>query len=848
MLVLAGCQAPQVRQSINEDWKFKKGEIVGAERVDFDAGDWEAVQLPHTFNPSGSAEVYREQKEAVEYMGPGWYRKTLFVGKEKKGQRLFVRFDAAYLKSDFYVNGKHVGTHAGGFSAFCYEITDFVTYGSDNMIAVRVDNRFDDGITPLGGGYIKFGGITRPVWLIEKPPVCISPVHYASTGVYCRQLQVNKAQAELEIETILNAQPHVEGEVQVVCLIKDPSGKQVAKASGTDRVQSGQQWAVKVPMVVKNPDLWHGLENPALYELSVQLWHNGEMIDQQVVTTGFKSVRVDRDKGFFLNGKSYPLFGCAQHQYYPGVGSAMRKEHFDQDAELMKDLGMNAVRLSHYPHSEYRLDLCDRDGIVAFSEIAMIAKFNGTEAFTSNCDQQLKEMVYQLYNHPSIAIWGLFNEITSDEWKGFNGLDFLSNLNRTAKEIDPSRLTCSVSWKAGERNDIADLSGWNRYQGWYWNAYGGAPNDFSWIEKLREEFPERKLGLTEYSAGGALNHFDEHRGYAPFNKDQFHPQEFHTYSHELHWAEIKKRPWIWGTYIWTLTEFLVPSYDQGRATYVHDKGLVGEHRKQFKDAYYFYKANWNPEPMLHLCEKPFYIRLRNQAQITAYSNVGAVELMVNGKSVGTIFDAEYGIYRWKNVPLKPGANSIVVKSGPLQESTVWHHVADITDNAVLQQVVPAGAKWKALLSEQKPTKKRNGGVTGIPGADGTQSYSSLERVWEEVAKNGTEVTLPLESQRNWSGVAAFLQKEFIVRETVNEPYLYLKQTARMSQKNPGRVAISIDGRNVLTLEEGSADFRLIPIDERCGPLQPGQHVITVIAEKPEQGGAFDVGLVERAMP
>ncbi|MDZ8120242.1 glycoside hydrolase family 2 protein [Pontiella agarivorans] len=845
IILLVTChQVMAAKLGINDGWLFQKGEVVGAEAVEFDSSDWEAVELPHTYNPSGSEEIYREQQEAVQYVGPAWYRKNLFVDQAQKGKRLFLRFDAAYLRSDVFLNGEKIGRHDGGFSAFCYEITGQVNYGADNVIAVRVNNEFNDAITPLGGGYLKFGGITRPVWLIEKPQVCISPVHYASSGVYCRQLDVSPERAELEIDTVLNAPAGAGGKYKVVCTIKDSSGTAVAKESRNVKVKAGEQWTVTVPMEVMKPSLWNGLENPALYQLSVELQLKGKTVDQVDVTTGFKTVAVDRDKGFFLNGKSYPLYGCAQHQYYPGVGSAMRAEHFERDAEIMEDLGMNAVRLSHYPHSEYRFDLCDKAGIVVFTEMALINLFNGSEAYTANCEQQLKEMIYQLYNHPSVAIWGLYNELRSDEWKGFNGLEFLAGLNRTAKEIDPARLTCGVSWKAGERNDIPDINGWNRYQGWYWNAYEGGPSDFSWIDTMRDEFPNRKLGITEYGAGAASNHFDEHRRIAPYNKDQFHPQDFYNWSHEEHWAAMQQRPWLWGTFIWTLSEFLVPNYDQGRATFLHDKGLVGEDRKQFKDAFFFYKANWNPEPMLHLCDKRFDVRLLDTAEITAYSNLDEVELIVNGTSMGKITDAEYGIHRWNKVPLKSGENKITVSSGTFAETAVWHRVTDIQNDSVLKEIVPSGSEWTVFFSDLMPKYKRAKGVKGIPGADSEVKYADLDAIWKQVDEAGTS-RLPLIADQNWKGKAAYLKKTFKVDESgVKNPCLYLKQTARLSQANPGRVAISIDGRNVLTLEEGCDGYRLIPVGERCGQLTPGMHTITVIAEKPLKGGFVDIGLVE----
>ena len=453
----------------------------------------------------------------------------------------------------------------------------------------------------------------------------------------------------------MNKVKSVKGNYKIVTSLFDANKQLVTKNETSRSIKSEKDWAVTIPLQVKNPKLWHGKENPYLYNVQVDLYHNNTLIETVTETTGFRTVAVDRDKGFFLNGKPYPLRGTALHQHYPGVGAAMKKEHFDKDQEIINDIGLNSVRLSHYPHSKYRFELCDRDGIVAFTELPWIKQFYGTDAFKNSCYQQMKEMIYQLFNHPSIAIWGMFNEIRYDTFKGADGVAIVKELNRITKEIDPeNRLTCTVSWKAGKRNDVADLSGWNRYQGWYWNAYPGGPNDFTWIDKMREDFPNRVLGITEYGAGGAINHFDEHRHVAPYNKDQFHPVDFYNYSQEEHFKELQKRPWLWGTYLWTLFEFLVPDYNQGRATFIHDKGLVAEDRTSKKAAYYLYKANWSKEPVFHLAYKQFRTRLENNTEVTVYSNLKKVSLTVNGQQIGTLENALYGIYKWGNIPLQPG--------------------------------------------------------------------------------------------------------------------------------------------------------------------------------------------------
>ncbi|WP_111708872.1 glycoside hydrolase family 2 protein [Lutibacter citreus] len=845
----------QIKENINANWFFQKGEVSDALSKNINQSKWQKVEIPHTFNPSGTAEIYRDQKEEVGYQGPAWYRKDLYIPQELKGKRLFLHFDGAYIDTDVYINGEKIGNHKGGYSAFVFEVTNKVKYGQDNLISVRVSNEYSPDITPLGGGYIKFGGITRPVSLIVKDEFCISPLHYASSGVYCKQLNISEEKAELEIETVLNSSVTSKGNYKIVCQVIDANKKVVAKETYKGKSTKAGQWNVNIPISVKNPVLWNAKENPALYIIQVDLYQDNKLVDTVTETTGFRYVSVDENKGFFLNGKSFPLYGIAIHQYYPGVGSAMHKEHFDEDLELMLDLGVNAVRLSHYPHSEYRLDLCDKYGIVAFSEMAFIKEFFGTEAFVGNCQQQVKEMIYQLYNHPSIAIWGLFNEIRYDTFKGVDGVPIVEGLNKLAKEIDASRPTCGVSWKAGKRNDVADISGWNRYQGWYWNAYPGGPNDFTWLDQMHEQFPNRKLGITEYGGGGAINHFDENRKSAPYNQDQFHPVDFYNYSHEEHWKEMKKRPWLWGNFIWTLTEFLVPKYDQGRASYLHDKGLVGENRIQKKDVYYFYKANWKKEPVFHLAYKQFDIRLKDNAEVTVYSNLDNATLKINGVDYGTLKNASYGIYRWNEVPLKVGENKIIVsssKNGKIyEEKAEWYYIKDIHNNSKLKELVQCGAEWKTLFKEEiAQTKKKRG--SGVPGEEVNASFNVLSDNWKSSDQwQSTKLPLFTTTQTatgNWEGKMVYLTKEFEVpKEGLMNPHIYLKQTAKLSTENAGRISIAIDGKGVLTLEEGYEDYRLIPILERLGNLKAGKHKISVIANTPLKGGILDIGLVDKIL-
>ncbi|MFI3321453.1 MAG: glycoside hydrolase family 2 TIM barrel-domain containing protein [Rikenellaceae bacterium] len=853
-LALFGAKA----QEINSDWYFYKSDDVAKNAIskNFKSNDWEKVSIPHTYIPSGSDEVYRDQIEDMIYEGVGWYRKNLNISNELKNKRLFLRFNAAYIDSDVYINGEKIGNHKGGYSAFIFEITDYVKFGKENYISVRTDNTLTEDINPLGGGYVKFGGLTRPIDFVVKEPFCISPLHYASSGVYCKQLEVSKSNAKLEIETILNNSEKAKGDYKVVCSIIDSNNKTVATESITAKSKGKEQWSVKVPIELKNPRLWNGMQDPALYTVKVELYNDGKLIDKVTETTGFRSVAIDKDKGFFLNGESYPLRGVALHQYYPRVGSALTEKEFDEEMEGILDLGANTVRLSHYPHSKYRLDLCDKYGVVAYSEIAFIKQFYGTDAFIDNLNMQAKEMVYQLYNHPSIAIWGLFNEIRFDEFEGVSAMPIVEGINKIIKDADPSRPTCGVSWQDGKRNDIADLSGWNRYQGWYWDSYNGSPNDFSWIDQIRSEHPTYKLAITEYGGGGSYNHFDQNYKRAPYNADQFHPVDFYNYSHEEHWKEICKRPWLWGTYIWTMYEFLVPNYDQGRSTFIHNKGLVAETMnggREPKDAYYFYKANWRKDcPVFHLAYKKFDVRLTDCAEVTVYSNLGEATLSVNGVDYGTIKNSKYSIYRWSDIILSEGENRVVVtatKDGKqYKEEAVWSYVPDPNKSTKFNALVESGSSWSVKFNDEAGATKINLG-TGVPGEAINSKFDLNSDEWKSTNSWAT-IKLPLSTaskttQGNWQGGMVYLTKDFTVNSDCSDPYIYLRQSATMSTANNGRITIAIDGVAVLTIEEGSEDYRLIPIFERFGALKAGKHTISVIANRPVKGGVLDVGLLNK---
>ncbi len=838
-------------EDINSNWLFTKTNTNDPSFLKDKETDWSRVQLPHTFTPSGSPEVYRDHLTDVLYSGSGWYQKEMFFEPSLDKKRVFLRFGAAYLETDLYVNGMKVGNHKGGYSAFIFEITDYIKLGSNNKITVHVCNKHTDTVLPLGGGYVKFGGITRPMSLIIKDKLCISPLHFASSGVYIKQNKVNEEQAELEVKTVLNTKSSDLSKYTLVTTFYDPKGDKIAHSKKNYAIPQEDQWFLSQKVVIKKPQLWKGAVDPALYKVKVELFNKNELLDQVTVNTGIRNISVDKDKGFYLNGISYPLRGVAQHEYFPVVGSAMHKEHYQKDMELIQEIGANSIRLSHYPHGEYRYELCDEKGIIVFTEMAMIKQFYGTPEFIDNAAQQLQEMVYQLYNHPSVVMWGLYNEIRFDTYSGYNGLELVNKLNDLAKTIDPSRPTVGVSWLDGKRSDIPDLSGWNRYQGWYWDAYPGSPANFTWIDDMRDRHPNRILGLTEYGAGGSIKHFDENRNIAPYNGDQFHPVDFYNYSHEQQFKGIANRPWLWCSFVWTLSEFLCPGYDQGSSALLHDKGLISENRKVKKDVFYFYKANWRPEePVFHLAYKQYDIRMKDHAQVTVYSNMDSVSLYVNGQYKGVMKNADYAIYRWDNIPLSLGENEILVRThhkGKLyEEKATWFRSNGISSSSRIKEIIPISDTWDVSFYDQVfETKKQN--ATGIPGEEINNKFT-----YDNLSNDSTNIhklKLPLFTDTrpfsgNWNGAMVYMKKEFTVDSTISAPHIYLLHTAQKSRANEGRISIAIDDKIILTLDEGSVDdYRLISIADRINEIKPGKHKITVMANKPHIG-RVDIGLVE----
>ena len=662
LFMLYGMSMFAQRQDIllNNDWNFRFSHQV-------QKGTEVRVDLPHTWNAQDALSGKIDYKRGI-----GNYEKNLFIRPEWKGKRLFIRFEGVNNIADVFINRRHIGEHRGGYGAFIFEITGKVEYGKENSILVRVNNGEQLDIMPLVGDFNFYGGIYRDVHLLITDETCISPLDYASPGV--RLIQDSVSHRYAKVRAIVDLSNGSSGNQEVELNVRLLDGQRVVK-EGTKNVNlSGNEvMQQELTFEIDQPHLWNGRQDPFLYQAEVTLFRNGQMVDRVTQPLGLRFYRIDPDKGFFLNGKHLPLQGVCRHQDRSEVGNALRPQHHEEDVALMLEMGVNAVRLAHYPQATYFYDLMDKNGIIVWAEIPFVGPggyndkgFVDLPAFRANGKEQLKELIRQHYNHLSICVWGLFNELTE---LGDNPVEYIKKLNVLAHQEDTTRPTTSASNQMGDLNFITDAIAWNRYDGWY----GGTPADLGkWLDRMHKDHPEICIAISEYGAGASIYHQQDSL-VKTVPTSWWHPENWQTYYHIENWKTISSRPYVWGSFVWNMFDFGAAHRTEGDRPGINDKGLVTFDRKVRKDAFYFYKANWNrEEPMLYLTGKRNTVRTQRLQTITAFTNLSGAELFVNGKSYGKTTPDSYAILEWKNVELEPGENEIKVvstnKKLPLSDS------------------------------------------------------------------------------------------------------------------------------------------------------------------------------------
>jgi beta-galactosidase len=697
-LCLAGCAAatlpsasptltssdPRPTLTLADGWRFAKSDVPGAQAADFNDASWQSVSLPHAWNvEDGCGGVNHGQY----YRGPGWYRRKLVVDPAMVagGRRVVLRFGAASLVADVYVNGKSVGTHRGGYAAFAFDVTQDVRAG-DNELAVRVNNATDPNVTPLSGDFTIYGGLYRDVQLLSLPPVGISTMDEGSWGVYITPKVQPDGSGQAKIVTEIRNADASDASIDVSCALLDATGHEVARTSGPVSAAANGTTEVTQLLPLKSPHLWDGRRDPYLYSATIEVLRNGKVIDRVTQPLGFRTFSVDAEAGFTLNGKPYRIQGVNKHQGRPSVGYADTPGMRAQDFLWVKDLGATGIRLAHYQHPDDEYGWCDKFGIVCWAELALVNRMTDTPEFKDNAKQQLRELIKQSYNHPAIVFWSMYNEPavnaksgTQEQWK------LIGDLVKLSHELDPQRLTtgAAVGGVNGPINWYMDVTGENRYIGWYGGAPEGWPKE---IAAMKAKYAGRKIGMSEYGAGASVNQHEAITLGGPrpkANNSKWHPEEYQALVHEQAWAAMEDQKWLWGTFVWVMFDFASAGRNEGDRPGINDKGLVTADRLTPKDAYYFYKANWSDQPVLHLTDRRFNVRPPGTAPVKLYSNCENPRLWIGGTEIPLTQGRDH-IFT-ATTDLKPGTTELRATATRDGKTLEDHFTWTITPGAATRQ-------------------------------------------------------------------------------------------------------------------------------------------------------------------
>ena len=595
--------------SLNENWAFLKN----AKRIPTEMPtDWDVVNVPHTWNAKdgmdGGADYFR---------GTCHYAKTIKVSELPEADCYYLEINGANSSADVYVNGKKKAHHDGGYSTWRVDITDSLigkdAEGDDVLIVISVNNAPNDTVYPQVADFTFYGGLYRDVNLI-----CVNKSHfsldfYGGIGLAIRTL-VARYDATVKFKATINNK--VSGQ-KIHYIIKNAEGKVITEITGDEEAE----------VDIFDVHRWDGRKDPYLYTAVAELIEDDVVIDSVESRFGCRTFEIHPEKGFLLNGKEYPLRGVSRHQDRADIGNALLKEHHEEDMELIYELGATSVRLAHYQHDQYFYDLCDEKGIIVWAEIPYISS-HMPEA-RQNTINQMKELITQNFNHPSIVVWGLSNEITING--GADDEDMIENhkqLNKLVHDMDKTRFTTmaivSMCPMDAEYIQIPDTVAWNHYFGWY----GGETSmNGPWFDKFHEKFPNIPVACSEYGCE-ALNWHNSN----PQQGD--YTEEYQAYYHEELIKQLYSRQYLWATYVWNMFDFGADARGEGGENGLNHKGLVTIDRKYKKDAFYAYKAWLSDEPFVHICGKRYINRVEDVTKITVYSNLPTVELYVNGKSIG----------------------------------------------------------------------------------------------------------------------------------------------------------------------------------------------------------------------
>lgn len=588
----------RTKQIINDNWKFAKTASVPAALPEA----WEAVTLPHTYNAVDGQDGGNDY-----YRGTAAYVRTLVTPKVGGDQEIYLEFRGAAMSAEVYLNGKQLAKHQGGYSTFRVLLNGALRpEGEENLLCVLVDNSDNEEVYPQKADFTFYGGIYRDVVLITVPSTHFALREDGTPGIRITpKADLAKHSADILVET------KVEGTAD--------GAKVTISACGQEQTVPVENGSAKALLHVENVHLWDGVSDPYLYTAKAVLMADGKELDHVSARFGVRSFRIDPAEGFFLNGRHYPLRGVSRHQDRQGAGNALTPAMMQEDMEVIKDIGANTLRLAHYQHAQEFYDLCDENGIIVWAEIPFITKF--MPGGRQNTISQMRELITQSYNHPSIICWGLSNEITASSQVTEELVDNHRELNELCHSLDSTRPTAMAHAFMLEKDSplipVADIAGYNLYFGWY---LGELEQNDSFFDEYHKMFPDRVMGFTEYGADANISFHAEH----PVQGD--YSEEYQCVYHEHIAKMIEERPYLWATYVWNLFDFAADGRDEGGKHGQNQKGLVEFDHKTRKDAFYLYKALWSSEPFVHICGRRFVNRTGDKTLVRVYSNLSGVTL------------------------------------------------------------------------------------------------------------------------------------------------------------------------------------------------------------------------------
>ncbi len=625
--------------NLNRKWAFSKQADAIPATVD---SKWDFVNLPHSWNA-----IDGQDGDNDYYRGTAYYAKSLTKANFPAADRYYLELCGANSSADIYMNGKHLAHHDGGYSTWRVDIT--AELGVNSLLVIKVDNSANQTVYPQMADFTFYGGLYRDVNLI-----CVSESHfdldyYGGPGIVVTPT-INGKDASVKVDTYVT---NLKQGQTVRCTIYDADENIIAQSEGA---------TTGTVLEITNVHLWHGRKDPYLYCCEAELIENGKVLDNVCTSFGCRTFEIHPDNGFILNGEEYPLRGVSRHQDRWGVGNALLPEHHEEDIDLICEVGCTTIRLAHYQHDQYFYDLCDRRGLVIWAEIPYISKHMPTGR--ENTISQMKELIVQNYNHPSIVVWGLSNEISI----GGSDDDLLENhriLNDLCHEMDKTRLTTIAAVSMCKMSDpylqIPDVVSYNHYFGWYG---GDTSMNGPWFDKFHATHPHIPIGCSEYGCEALDWHTSD-----PRQGD--YTEEYQAYYHEELIKQLFTRKYMWATHVWNMFDFGADARNEGGENGQNHKGLVTFDRKYKKDSFYAYKAWLSDEPFVHLCGKRYVDRVEDVTKVTVYSNQPTVELFANGVSLGVKEAADHFFYF--DVP-NVGKTSLLAVSGDLKDESIIRKV------------------------------------------------------------------------------------------------------------------------------------------------------------------------------